>query len=146
VAVAAVGFYGFTGGSPMKKPRTLADSFSGRMQPVPGTAGRAGLLPTKFHEAAGFLAHRPVDAATEVIHDVEQLAPKGAVALSGDGGEVETGIDDSAAHGAAARLTYEVLQYWHEEFGVVRAGGARRPRYPLARGEGQGWLHGSGIG
>ena len=51
--------------------------------------------------ATGFLLHQRGDAATEMMHGVEQLVPEFAGAEAGDDGEIETDVEDGADGGGA---------------------------------------------
>ena len=60
------------------------------------------------------------------------------MAEAGNDSEVEADVEHGAADGAAACQTFQVLQGWHEECGIVRAGGAGWAWRALADGEGLG--------
>ena len=122
--MAAAGSNGLTGGSPMKKPRTWRSASRLMLHPVPVGCRACGPAPCRRPPAAGFLLHQLDDAAAEIVHELEQLVPEGAVAEAWDDGEIEADVEDGAADGAAAYLALEVLRGGHEEFGIVPAGGA----------------------
>src|SRR5579863_201961 len=126
----------------------LAERAPRHVDPVPGGVGIAVLLLVECLSAAGFFLHQHADVAAETGDELEQLVPEGAVAKAGDDGEIEADVDDGAADGAAARLALEVLQGWHEEFGIVRAGGAGWAGRAPVGGERLGgrWLLGFGGG
>src|SRR5215813_11704322 len=102
----------------------LAASIPAWIDPVPGSSGIPVLLVGKCLTAAAFLRHVPADVAAEIGDELEQFVPELGVAEAGDDGEVEADLEHGAADGAAARFAFQVLQSWHEEFGIVPAGGA----------------------
>jgi hypothetical protein len=127
---------GSTGSSPMKKPR---------MQPVQGPVELLVLLLNEHLLAAGLLPHQGADTAAEALPDVELAVPERAGAEAGHDGEIQANIDEGSAEGAAANLTLEILRAWHEEVGIVPAGGSDGHGAALGVTEGSVGCSGGGV-